>query len=366
MPACATVGAVDDLAGTTQAELEDAFAKAGLKRFHAGQVLGWVHKKGAFSFAEMSNLPAALRKELSASWSLKPLEVRRRLDDPDGTTKFLFAMADGQAVESVLIPAPGRWTLCISTQVGCAVGCVFCASGLNGLSRNLTTGEIVNQVLTARKLGGRRIDNLVFMGMGEPFQNFSNVMKAVEILIAPWGSGIGQRHVTVSTSGLPEGIRRFAKEGGQVRLAISLHAPNDPLRDRLVPLNKRFPLPVLLDAVRDYQRESGRQVTWEYVLLGGVNDGNRNAEDLAHLVKPFRGTVNLIPFNPVVSTGYGAPSPKRVNDFAQIVRGAGIVVTVRREKGRSIAAACGQLALQSLPAAASPEATQSGIPAPRR
>lgn len=352
------------LFGSTLAELEADFGAQGIPRWRANQVLGWIHKRGAASFEAMTDLPAALKIRLAGTWAIDTLKVQRRLEDPDGTIKFLFALPDGQALESVLIPAPGRRTLCVSTQVGCAVGCVFCASGLAGFTRNLSAGEIVEQVARARREAGVRVDNLVFMGMGEPFQNYAHVLKAVGILIAGWGAGIGQRHVTVSTSGLPEGIRKFGRDAGQVRLAVSLHAPNDILRDTLVPLNKRHPIPVLLEAVRDYQKISGRQVMWEYVLLGGVNDAPELARELARLVKPFRGRVNLIPFNPVKETGFKAPAAARVKEFADILRRAGVLVTVRREKGRTISAACGQLRLQELEgySSASPHIETMGPP----
>ena len=342
------------LAGETLADLEAAFSEAGIPKWRAKPVLAWYWKKGVAGFSEMTDLPEPLRERLSRYWAFDTLELRRRLEDPDGTVKFLYALPDGQLLESVLIPAPGRWTLCVSTQVGCAVGCVFCASGLAGFTRNLTAAEITEQVARASRdlmaNRGARLDNVVVMGMGEPFQNYANLMKALSILVADWGAGIGQRHVTVSTSGLPEGIRKFAKEAGQVRLALSLHAPNDRLRDELVPLNRRHPIADLMDAVRDYQKQTGREVMWEYVLLGGKNDSPELARELARLVKPLRGRVNLIPFNPVKETGLKAPAAGRAKAFADVLHREGVKVTIRREKGRSIDAACGQLRLKELKA----------------
>lgn len=345
--------------GMTLNELEASLEGMGAPRWRAGAVLDWIYRKDAASFEGMSDLPAALKRRLGAEASLAPLAIARFQTAADGTHKFLFRLPDGELLESVLIPAEGRWTLCVSTQVGCAVGCTFCASGLAGFTRNLLPAEIVAQVAVAgrelRRLhGGTRetthIDNLVLMGMGEPFQNYANVMKALGILTAPWGVGIGQRHITVSTSGVPEGIRKFAADAGQIRLAISLHAPTDALRDRLVPLNRRYPLADLLDAVREYQRVSGRQVTWEYVLLKGVNDGRAEAEALAWLVAPFRGHVNLIPFNPVAETGLAAPGRPAVGAFLKVLKEARIPATVRLERGRDIDAACGQLRLKHLKA----------------
>ncbi len=338
------------LLGTTLAELEASFKGDGIPRFRAAQVMQRVYRRGATSFPEMADLPAPLRETLAATWQVDPLTVKKLQKSSDGTMKFLFELEDKETLESVLIPAKDRWTLCVSTQVGCAVRCSFCASGLKGLTRNLTPAEMVGQVVRAnRELGKGKLTNVVFMGMGEPFHNYANVLKALDILIAPWGFALGQRHITVSTSGVPDAIRKFAKDAGQIRLAISLHAATDALRDRLVPLNKRYPLTELLEAVKDYQEVSGRQVMWEYVLLKGINDSLDHARELAELVGSFRGRVNLIPFNLVTETGFKGPTPERTLAFQGLLRRCGALVTLRRERGQDIAAACGQLRFQQSP-----------------
>lgn len=325
--------------------------------WRARQILEALHRGGADAFQGITALPAGLRRRLASEWTIDPLSVRLRRHAADGTVKFLFGLPDGAAVETVLIPARGRRTLCVSTQVGCAVRCAFCASGIGGLERNLSAAEIVVQVRRAGRETGGPVDHVVMMGMGEPFQNYAAVMKALIILSAPWGLGIGRRRITVSTSGIPEGIRSFGQEAGQIRLAISLHAATDDLRNRLVPINRRYPLRDVLDAVRDYQTESGRQVTWEYVLLAGTNDAPEQAAALAGLVKPFRGRVNLIPCNPVAGMGSGAPpSRARVTAFRDVLERAGALVTVRRDRGRDIEAACGQLRMRLEPTRASPPA----------
>jgi 23S rRNA (adenine2503-C2)-methyltransferase len=341
------------LLGSTLAELEASFTGDGIPRWRAAQVMQRVYRRGATSFPEMADLPAPLRATLAETWQVDPLTVKLLQKSSDGTMKFLYELEDKETLESVLIPAGRewpRWTLCVSTQVGCAVRCGFCASGLKGLTRNLSPAEMVGQVVRAnRELGKGKLTNVVFMGMGEPFHNYTNVLKALEILIAPWGFALGQRHITVSTSGVPDAIRKFAKDAGQIRLAISLHAATDALRDRLVPLNRRFPIPELLEAVKDYQEMSNRQVMWEYVLLKGVNDALDQARELAELVGSFRGRVNLIPFNLVTETGFKGPAMERTLAFQGVLRRCGVLVTLRRERGQDIAAACGQLRLQQSP-----------------
>jgi 23S rRNA (adenine2503-C2)-methyltransferase len=316
-----------ELAGVTIEALTAACVAAGEPAFRARQVLAWVHQRGATSLDAMTDLPAALRAAHQHDWRARTTTVARRAESRDGTTKLLVRAADGQAVEAVLIPEEDRRTLCVSTQAGCGMACRFCATGTLGLLRNLTAAEIVEQVLHARDvLGGASPTNLVFMGMGEPLANFPALATALQILNAPWGTGIGARRMTVSTVGLPDRIRELAALGLEVNLAVSLHAPDDAIRTTLVPTN-------------------GRRVTFEYVLLDGVNDGPAEARALGRLLHGFDCLVNLLPMNPVPGLSDRAPAPARVDAFvAELVR-AGVKHTLRRRRGDDIAAACGQLRL---------------------
>jgi 23S rRNA (adenine2503-C2)-methyltransferase len=331
--------------------------------YRRAQIAEWLYRKRVSSFDAMTNLPAALREQLAASRSLHlPVEVRC-LGSADTTRKYLWRLADGSLIESVLIPAnpalygerADRRTLCVSTQVGCAYGCRFCASGLDGWKRNLTPGEIVGQVLAAERASGERIDNLVFMGMGEPLANYDNLLQAVTLLNAPWGVGIGARHITISTSGLAPQIRRLADDRRQVRLALSLHGATDPVRDRIMPVNKRYPLAQLLDALAYYRDTTRQLLTFEFILIDGVNDSDDQARRLASLCREYRAKVNLIPYNTVDGLDWTRPSDDRIRAFAAIVTGGGATATVRLEKGHDIAAACGQLRLQTERSERSPE-----------
>ena len=342
----------------TLEELGARFAALGQPAYRARQVAQWLYEKRVNSFALMSDLPAALRDELSESFSFDELTTVRVLGSEDTTRKFLFRLADGALIESVLIPASpalygeasDRRTICISTQVGCAYGCKFCASGLDGFSRNLQAAEIVEQVLKVEEVSGERINNIGFMGMGEPLANYAHLMQAIGIINAPWGVGLGARHITVSTSGLAPQIRQLADQPLQVRLAISLHGATDEVREKIMPVNRKYPLAVLLDACAYYVERKKQRLTFEYILIDGVNDGLDQAAALVKHARRLEAKVNCIPYNVVEGLDWNRPSEGRQDAFMAVLRRAGIPATIRREKGHDIAAACGQLRRQSLPA----------------
>jgi len=340
--------------GETLAQLESSMAEWGQPAFRARQVLDWVYRKRVTSWNELTNVPAAIRQRLDERYRWSSLVVARKQGAHDSTRKFLFQLGDRRFIESVVIPASpalygetsDRHTLCVSTQVGCAMGCGFCASGLNGLTRNLSVAEMVEQVVAAERLTGERMDNLVFMGMGEPLANYRNLIAALVILNAPWGVGIGARHITLSTSGLVPGIRQLAAEPLPVRLAISLHGATDDVRDRIMPINRKYPLATLIPALAEYVRTKKQIITLEFILIEGVNDTADQAERLSQIARRLRAKVNLIPYNTVEGLPWTRPSEPVQDQFAAIVRRHGVTATLRREKGHDIEAACGQLRLQ--------------------
>jgi 23S rRNA (adenine2503-C2)-methyltransferase len=295
-----------------------------------------------------------LRDELGRNFNLDQLPCVRKTGSTDTTQKFLFALRDNNFIESVLIPASpalygtssDRKTICISTQVGCAYGCKFCASGLDGWTRNLRPGEIVEQILRVEALSGEKINNIVFMGMGEPLANYQNLLHAIEIIRAPWGIGIGARHMTVSTSGLVPRIRELADQPLQVRLAVSLHGATDEVRQRIMPVNRKFGLAVLIDACAYYCEKKRQRITFEYILIEKVNDLLEQAVELARLARRVKAKVNLIPYNIVHGLDWKRPSRARQHTFLRALRNCGVDATIRREKGADIDAACGQLRLQ--------------------
>ncbi|HEX8076712.1 MAG TPA: 23S rRNA (adenine(2503)-C(2))-methyltransferase RlmN [Chthoniobacterales bacterium] len=323
--------------------------------YRAKQIVDWLYEKRARSFDEMSDLPQPLRARLAAEFSFGNLESVRVLGSKDTTRKFLFRLQDGNLIESVLIPASpalygersDRRTICVSTQVGCAYGCKFCASGLDGFSRNLDASEIVQQLLAVEKATGERIDNVVFMGMGEPLANFTNVVNAIRIINAPWGLEIGARHITVSTSGLAPQIRKLADEPLQSRLAISLHGATDEVRNRIMPVNRKYNLTTLLAACDYYATKKKQRIYFEYILIAGVNDSEEQAHLLAGHARRVRARINLIPYNSVAGLDWSRPSREMQERFLTIVRGHDVVATLRSEKGHDIDAACGQLRLQT-------------------
>ena len=347
-----TVNLLDfDLEGLT------AFCEQlGEKRFRAVQLFRWIHQKGASRFDEMSDLAKSLREKLPSVCSISGLPVLSRQDSADGTIKWLFDVGDGNAVETVFIPEDDRGTLCVSSQAGCAVGCRFCSTGHQGFSRNLTTGEILAQLWHAEhflrqhlKSSERVVTNVVMMGMGEPLQNYSALVPALRVMLDDHGYGLSRRRVTVSTSGVVPMIDRLAKDC-PVALAVSLHAPNDQLRDVLVPINRKYPIAELLDACLRYLPAAPRDfITFEYCMLDGVNDQPEHAAQLLELVRHHGGRgvpckFNLIPFNPFPDSGLKCSPRPVVQAFARILSEAGIVTTVRKTRGDDIDAACGQLA----------------------
>ncbi len=344
-----------ELVGQTVEELAALLASLGEEAYRGRQLARWIYQSDAASFAEMTDLPAALRARLAESATLTrltPLTAARA--DGGDTVKYLVRLPDGATVESVFMRyEDGRHSVCLSTQVGCGMGCTFCATGLAGLTRNLTAAEIIDQVLLVQRAQGVRVTNVVFMGMGEPLANYEATRQALFALNAPWGVGIGMRHLTVSTVGLAPQIRRLARERLQLTLAVSLHAPDDALRTQLVPINARWPITELLAASADYVRTAGRRVSFEYVLLAGVNDtpeqAARLAERLADAARAMDATaaqswhVNLIPWNPVYGLQYHRPGRERVEAFVRELERRSVPVTVRLERGVEIDAACGQL-----------------------
>ncbi|NPC54012.1 23S rRNA (adenine(2503)-C(2))-methyltransferase RlmN [Caenimonas soli] len=330
--------------------------RLGEKRFRATQLFRWIHQRGARDFDQMSDLAKSLREKLKTSARIEGLSVLTQHESTDGTIKWLFDVGNGDAVEAVFIPEDDRGTLCVSSQAGCAVGCRFCSTGHQGFSRNLTTGEIVAQLWFAEhflrghlKKDERVISNVVMMGMGEPLQNYSALVPALRVMLDDHGYGLSRRRVTVSTSGVVPMIDRLG-EDCPVALAVSLHAPNDELRDNLVPLNRKYPLAELLDACNRYLAHAPRDfITFEYCMLDGVNDQPEHARQLVELVRHHAGNgvsckLNLIPFNPFPQSGLTRSPHKQVLSFAKILSDAGIVTTVRKTRGDDIDAACGQLA----------------------
>lgn len=336
-------------------ELDEFCRERGWPLYRARQIRSWVYEKRVFDFERMSNLPAPLRAELSARYPIELPGVVRVQGSCDTTRKYLLRLRDGQMVETVLIPASpalygepsDRQTLCVSSQVGCAYGCRFCASGLDGWKRNLTPGEILSQVLLVESREGVRVSNVVFMGMGEPFANYENVMAAIGTMNAREGIGLGARHITVSTSGLVDGIRKFAAQPLQLRLAISLHGATDEVRDRIMPINRRYPVARLIEACREYTRQKSQRLTFEYILIAGLNDSAEQAAVLARLAASLGALVNLIPYNSVEGLEWTRPDPGKQEVFWRSLTRAGVKATLRREKGHDISAACGQLRLQA-------------------
>ncbi len=356
-----TIRPVTTALDLTPAELGVVLRDAGQPAYRSEQVVRWLYR-GARSYDEMTDLPKALRAVLAERLPVTALTPVRTLRSQDGlTTKVLFRLVDGPLIEAVHMRHAGikgreRSTICLSSQAGCAYGCTFCATGQGGFGRNLTPGEIVEQALyflrehenpdaggVVLPAGARPITNIVFMGMGEPFANYANVMTAVRALNAPWGLGLGARHITVSTVGLVPELRKFMLEPLQLGLAISLHAPNDDLRSRIMPVNRKYSLVQLIPACRDYAKQTGRRVTFEYVMLAGINDSVAHAQELAGLLRGMLCHVNLIPMNPTADSDLKRPDGQRLRAFQHVLEGSGVPATVRDTQGADIQAACGQL-----------------------
>ncbi|MDD5044807.1 MAG: 23S rRNA (adenine(2503)-C(2))-methyltransferase RlmN [Candidatus Omnitrophica bacterium] len=327
-------------------ELEQYFLKQGRKKFHARQIFTWIYKKDIRDFSLMSDLSAELRKELAEEFTILDLELVQELESRDGTRKLLFKLKDGQVVEAVSIPTEKRITGCISTQVGCKFSCAFCASGLMGFKRNLETGEIIAQVLFLKGNLSERINNLVFMGIGEPLDNYDNVLKAIRIINAASGLGVGARKITISSAGFIPGIKRLMGEGLQIELSVSIHAADNTTRNLLMPINKKYPLPDLMRTLKEYIQKTNRQVTFEYILIAGVNSGITHAQNLSKMLRGLNCKVNLIPCNPVKELGYEPPGKLEILLFKDHLLKAGIDTTLRLTRGRDIQAACGQLRME--------------------
>ena len=372
-----------DIKSLTREELEARFVAWNQPAYRVDQLLDWLYVRRAVAWDAMSNLPKTLRSRLREEFKLQTIKLVRKQGSHDTTQKFLWELADGAFIESVLIPAnpalygeaSDRHTLCISTQVGCAYGCKFCASGLDGWKRNLEVHEIVEQIQAVERwhetdattstpgadstgdaaakpvaktaVAPRLVDNLVVMGMGEPLANYDHLLKALKILNAPWGGGIGARKITISTSGLAPQIRRLAREPMQFRLAISLHGATDAVRNRLMPVNKKYPLAELTAACEDYQKLKGRMITLEYILIAGINDSLDQVRPLAALAKNLFAKVNLIPYNRVEELSWQRPSDEVCEGFLAALEKLKVAATLRREKGHDIDAACGQLRLKT-------------------
>jgi 23S rRNA (adenine2503-C2)-methyltransferase len=378
---------VTDIKSLTREELAARFSDWGEPAYRVDQVLGWIYQRRIAAWDAMTNLPKTLREKLRSEFSFTTLELVRKQGARDTTQKFLWKLHDGSFIESVLIPAnpalygerADRHTLCVSTQVGCAYGCKFCASGLEGWKRNLSVEEIVDQILAVERWNvaqssefrvssselaqpetpnpkletasskpeTRFIDNLVIMGMGEPLANYDNLMKALRILNAPWGYGIGARKITISTSGLAPKIRQLADDPLQFRLAISLHGATDEVREKIMPVNRKFPLKELTAACDYYQQRKAKMITLEYILIQGVNDGLDQIKPLAQLAKKLNAKVNLIPYNKVEDLPWTRPTEAVQEAFLAALEKQGVIATLRREKGHDIDAACGQLRLKT-------------------
>ena len=373
-----------DIKSQTAEELQAQFRSWGQPVYRVAQVLEWLYVHRVTKWEAMTNLPKVLRDKLQSNYALQGLELVRKQGSRDTTQKFLWRLDDHSLIESVLIPAnpalygeaSDRHTLCVSTQVGCAYGCKFCASGLDGWKRNLRVEEIVEQALAVERWNAeqssrlqvegcklkeaepttrkpqpatdqRLVSNLVIMGMGEPLANYDNLLKALKILNAPWGGGIGARKITISTSGLVPQIRKLADEPLQFRLAISLHGATDETRDKIMPVNRKYPLRELTTACDYYQQKRGRMITFEYILIAGVNDGLDQVKPLAALAQRLKAKVNLIPYNKVEGLPWERPSEETQERFLQALEKQKVIATLRREKGHDIDAACGQLRLKT-------------------
>jgi 23S rRNA (adenine2503-C2)-methyltransferase len=356
-----------DLCAMTLAEAE-AFAVArGWPRFRGEQAWRWVHARGARGFEEMTDLGKDSRAAFAAAASIGALEIAEVQTSRDGTRKLRLVTRDGQSIESVIIPDGDKTTQCISSQVGCAVDCQFCATAKLGLKRNLDPGEIVDQVYLARRLlaeaePDRRITNLVYMGMGEPLHNYDNVLTSIRILTDDKGAGLGQRRITVSTSGLVPKLERLGAEDVRPNLAVSLNAPNDAIRDQIMPINRKWNIGKLLGALRAYPLEQRRRITFEYVLLAGVNDSLADAAQLARLLRGIKCKVNVIPYNPHPEAEFRRPTPAAVDAFQQECKRLGLATYLRTPRGDDIDAACGQLANRAAGAPIVPLRLRKGPP----
>ena len=340
-----------NLFGYTLPKLTEEMLSLGEKKYRAIQLYSWIYVKKVFDFDEMTDISKSFREVLKENYSLTLPSIHSEQRASDGTIKLLLEMEDGAKVETVLMRYDYGNAVCVSSEVGCSMGCAFCASGLLKKERSLRVEELIGQVLTMNSLlqkEGESVSHVVVMGTGEPFDNYENVSDFLHILNEPKGLGIGARHLTVSTCGIVPGILRYGKEGIQVNLAISLHAPNDEIRNALMPINHHYPIADLLDAVKTYVQESGRRVTFEYILIKGLNDSLKSAEELANLLRGICCYVNLIPLNPVKEKPFERSEAKQTKAFSEYLNSHGVNCTIRKEWGTGIDAACGQLRAKSM------------------
>ncbi len=332
----------------TYENLEQFILEAGASRFRADQVWQWIYRHKISSFQEMTNVPADLIKTLEENFTFECLDVVIKNKSQDGTIKFLFDLKDNNLIETVLMDHNYGKSICVTTQVGCNIGCSFCASGVLKKKRDLTTGEIVAQIVKVEKETGFRVSSIVVMGIGEPFDNYKNLLNFLNIVNHPKGLAIGARHITVSTSGLVPKIKEYAHMGLQINLAISLHAPNNEIRSKLMKINDRFPIEQVIDAIRYYINQTNRRVTIEYIMINELNDSVESAHELSKLLKGLNVYVNLIPYNEVKEASYIRSTLDRREAFYTILKNNNIQVTLRKEQGHDINAACGQLRSQNL------------------
>ncbi|HEX2749528.1 MAG TPA: 23S rRNA (adenine(2503)-C(2))-methyltransferase RlmN [Verrucomicrobiales bacterium] len=352
--AVSPAAAAPALTGMLPEELAEELASWGEPKYRASQILDWVFQKRAAAYEAMTSLSKSLRAKLAETHPLHTMRIAKVQGAKDTTQKFLFKLHDGRYVESVLIPAnrsafgeqSDRRTICVSSQVGCAYDCKFCASGLAGFTRNLRADEIVEQILQVEAHSGERIDNIVFMGMGEPLANFTNLSRAIRIIQADWGIGIGARHITVSTSGLAPQIKKLADFPMPVRLAISFHGATDEVRSIIMPVNRKYPIDTLFEALTYFRDRKKQKITLEYILIENINDQPEHAAALARRARSIQAKVNLIPYNTVEGLPWTRPSEPAQDAFLAVLENAGVPATIRREKGHDIDAACGQLRLK--------------------
>lgn len=338
-----------DVKSMTFTELSDTLSAHKLPPYRAKQVFNWLQEKGAFSFDEMSNLPKALRALLAKAYTIPVCNIlKKQVSKQDGTIKYLFALSDGALIESVLMQHHHGYSLCVSSQVGCRMGCHFCASAKGGFVRNLTAGEMLGQIHRAQTDSGNRVSHIVLMGMGEPLDNFDNVLRFVQLATDKDGLNRSMRHITLSTCGLVDKMAALLNAHLGLTLSVSLHAPNDATREKLMPINRRYPLAELMPACRQYAKQSGRRISFEYAMLHNTNDTDADAEQLAALLQGMLCHVNLIPGNPVANSVYQPSTPKQIQRFQNILTQNGIPTTVRRTLGADIDASCGQLRLRAL------------------
>ncbi len=334
----------ENIKNLTLEELGDALRNMGEQKYRGKQIFEWIYKKGPEDFSNMTNLPKPLIEGLSGRFHLNSFQGVEKYQSVDGTIKLVFKLNDGQYIESVIISSGKRYTICISTQVGCRFGCSFCASGIGGFKRDLTPAEMLDQIVYAKFRLNQNLTNYVFMGMGEPLDNYKNLIKTINIMNDKDGLEIGARRITVSTCGIIPAIKKLQAIDMQINLSISLHATTDKLRDKLMPINKVYPLNPLIETVNAYAKSSNRKTTVEYILIKDVNDSLAEANALVGIARKLWAKINIIPYSPVMGLNFSAPLPKRVEKFVSRLTASGANVTIRMSKGRDIQAACGQLA----------------------